>query len=72
MTMSLFYVKKVQRKLQSVSLRCKECCKCFSKQRNLRIHERFHTGKKPHECGQCGKCFNEAGKLKMRERIHAG
>ena len=45
MTMSLFYVKKVQRELQSVSLRCKECCKCFSKQRNLRIHNDFTLGK---------------------------
>ena len=48
MTMSLFYVKEVQRKLQSMSLRCNECCKCFSKQRNLTIHERVHTGKKSH------------------------
>ena len=38
---------------EGMSLRCKECCKCFSKERNLRRHERVHTGKKPDECKQC-------------------
>ena len=72
MIMSLCYVKEVQRKLQSMSSRCKECYKCFSEERNLRRHERVHTAKKPYECKQCGNCFSKSGDLKSHERVHTG
>ena len=72
MIMSLFYVKEVQRKLQSMSSRCKECYKCFSEERNLRRHEIVHTAKKPYECKQCGKCFRQSRHLRIHERVHSG
>ena len=70
--MSLFYIDRVQRKLQFMSLKCKQCAKCFSRAEHLRNHERVHTGEKPYECKQCGKCFSTAGSLRIHGRVHTG
>lgn len=51
---------------------CVICGKTFSRVRNLRIHQRCHTGEKPYGCTQCGRCFSQAGDLKKHKRVHTG
>ncbi|KAJ1162367.1 hypothetical protein NDU88_002835, partial [Pleurodeles waltl] len=49
---------------------CAECGKAFSRNSNLIIHRRSHTGEKPFKCAQCGKSFVSSSKLIAHERTH--
>ena len=51
---------------------CYVCKKTFRKTRNLKVHERLHTGKNPFECKHCKKCFSRSFSLKLHERTHTG
>ena len=42
----------------------------FTQTRDLKKHERIHTGVKPYACSTCGKMFTQNNDLIMRERIH--
>jgi len=61
-----------ERKLHSMSLRCKKHAKGFTQAGALRGHQRVYTTEKPHECKQCGKCFSRAGHLRIHARLHTG
>ena len=51
---------------------CTTCQKTFSLARNLRRHERIHTGEVLYECKTCKKNYNQIGHLKRHRLVHTG
>ena len=63
------------RKLVGDFYHCKYCDEFYVLECALRIHERIHTGKKPHnphKCQYCEKAFSSNCYLMRHERIHTG
>lgn len=54
------------------TLSCEICGKKCSKQSELAIHTRIHTGEKPFECPKCKRRFVRLGHLKEHMRCHTG
>lgn len=44
------------------------CGKGFVKKCNLTLHERVHSGERPHVCSHCGKAFSQRSTLVIHER----
>lgn len=51
---------------------CPFCRKGFSKNSNLQLHIRVHTGERPFTCAFCEKAFVQKGHLNAHLRTHTG
>ncbi|PIO26202.1 hypothetical protein AB205_0027280, partial [Aquarana catesbeiana] len=49
-----------------------ECGESFSSELSITVHQRSHTGEKPHSCQECGKCFIQKSSLTVHQRSHTG
>ncbi|KAF4452456.1 Early growth response protein 1-B [Fusarium austroafricanum] len=50
---------------------CKICEKSFTRNINLKSHERSHFGDRPFACSTCGKAFARLNDCRRHEKIHA-
>ncbi|KAJ4426009.1 hypothetical protein ANN_27636 [Periplaneta americana] len=54
------------------TFKCDICGKCFWEARDVKTHERMHTGDKPFKCDVCGLGFSQSGHLNRHARLHTG
>ncbi|KAM9792583.1 uncharacterized protein ACB057_011128 [Neosynchiropus ocellatus] len=51
---------------------CTQCNSLFSSSRDLRLHQRAHTGERVYHCQLCMKAFAHQHQLKTHQRVHTG
>jgi uncharacterized Zn-finger protein len=61
----------LSRRLVPGKFTCTICRKSFTRNINLRSHERSHFGDRPYACSTCGKAFARVNDCRRHEKIHA-
>ena len=54
----------------NASYQCDVCNKVFSRNSDLTVHRRTHSGEKQFKCNQCGKLFRDKKKYKKHQKKH--
>ncbi|KAH0436031.1 hypothetical protein CcaCcLH18_04564 [Colletotrichum camelliae] len=60
----------MSRRVETAKFQCTICHKSFTRNINLKGHERSHFGERPYACSHCGKAFARLNDCRRHERIH--
>ncbi|KAL3298050.1 zinc finger protein [Colletotrichum asianum] len=60
----------MSRRVETAKFECSICKKSFTRNINLKGHERSHFGERPYACSHCGKAFARLNDCRRHERIH--
>ncbi|KAH8889023.1 hypothetical protein GQ53DRAFT_723812 [Thozetella sp. PMI_491] len=61
----------LSRRVDLAPFKCKICPKAFTRNINLKGHERSHFGDRPYACTTCGRAFARVNDCRRHEKIHA-
>ncbi|XP_078511701.1 uncharacterized protein LOC144770807 isoform X2 [Lissotriton helveticus] len=57
---------------EDAKYKCSECCKTFTHESNLIVHQRIHSGDRRYQCKECSKEFSQRTSLMVHLRTHTG